>query len=417
MMDERYLINYLSDETPDMKAIVDRCLELGLTTSQDGRTDVCSDYTVGDLLDGNDDIDGDDRQKIVDEISAVGGEITFWYGQESDTTASVSVSKSDEPEWSDHKVGLSLQTMPLDPSVDFGEGRYTREKVQKRVESITDLVGGLAEVVEPEYVYGMLLVGTKPHRGLKPTGRPISENVERLSWISVLSDPIIEDFGGRERVLDTPAWRVEELETGHVMIVKTNNPIDPTEGPSVSVDRYLLDGESEEKQKRERSDIDDPFAALGPGDIGSDIVVRQENAAGDLTNEDLELVRCEVRDRSLWEAETGEFLRRVIDESGTPIGDLPDGVDPEDEPYPTLIRLGVPVSFVRLDGPGDENVVTNVMEIDINESKLQLLANVASRVPDDPTPDDIEPIEELVGQLARLDDTDGIEDLIETHLL
>ncbi|PSQ28621.1 hypothetical protein BRD03_02730 [Halobacteriales archaeon QS_9_68_17] len=301
--------------------------------------------------------------------------------------------------------------------MDFGEGRYTREKVQKRVESITDLVGGLAEVVEPEYVYGVLLVGMNPHRGLKPTGRPISENVERLPWISVLSDTIIEDFGGRKRVLDTPAWRVEELETGHVMIVKTNNPIDPTEGPSVSIDRYLLDGESEEEQKRERSDIDDPFAALDPGDIGSDVVVRQENAAGDLTNEDLELVRCEVRDWSLWEVETGEFLRRVIDESGTPIGDLPDEVGPEDEPYPTLIRLGVPVSFVRLDGPGDENVVTNVMEIDIDESKLQLLANVASRVPDDPTPDDIEPIEELVGQLARLDDTDGVEDLIETRLL
>ena len=70
-MDEKYFIHYISDETPDMEAIVDRCLELGLTTTQDGRTDVYSDYTIGNRFDGNNDIDGDDRQKIVVPVQEV----------------------------------------------------------------------------------------------------------------------------------------------------------------------------------------------------------------------------------------------------------------------------------------------------------------------------------------------------------
>ncbi len=78
------------------------------------------------------------------------------------------------------------------------------------------------------------------------------------------------------------------------------------------------------------------------------------------------MVRCQLRAGALWELDDGAFLHRTIDARGNPIGDLPDGVSPADEPYPPLIRLDVPPAFVRLESPTDENIVTKVMTMDVD---------------------------------------------------
>ncbi|AHB67857.1 hypothetical protein HISP_16465 [Haloarcula hispanica N601] len=44
-----------------------------------------------------------------------------------------------------------------------------------------------------------------------------------------MSPQVIEQFGGREHVLDTPAWRVRELDSGHVMLVLEEDPYDAME--------------------------------------------------------------------------------------------------------------------------------------------------------------------------------------------
>lgn len=46
-MDEPYHIGFVADETPDARTLHERCLDAGLATTHDGRTDVVAKYNVG----------------------------------------------------------------------------------------------------------------------------------------------------------------------------------------------------------------------------------------------------------------------------------------------------------------------------------------------------------------------------------
>lgn len=75
-----------------------------------------------------------------------------------------------------------------------------------------------------------------------PLETPIESDLERIPWLGIYSDSSLQQFGGRDRVLDTPAWKVEELDNGSILIITTKVPWEDytTKQP---VDRYLLDGE------------------------------------------------------------------------------------------------------------------------------------------------------------------------------
>lgn len=55
-----------------------------------------------------------------------------------------------------------------------------------------------------------------------------------------MSESVVEQFGGRDHVLETPAWRVDELETGHVLIVLRGHPYDHTDETEGSWKRHLF---------------------------------------------------------------------------------------------------------------------------------------------------------------------------------
>lgn len=86
--------------------------------------------------------------------------------------------------------------------------------------------------------------------GLLPrTFYPINRltDIERLPWLGVYADPLIEQFGGRERVLNTPAWKVEELDNGSILIILMREPWGEQRAKYLDrqpADRYLLDGEA-----------------------------------------------------------------------------------------------------------------------------------------------------------------------------
>jgi hypothetical protein len=86
--------------------------------------------------------------------------------------------------------------------------------------------------------------------GLLPeTFYPINRltDIERLPWLGVYADPLIEQFGGQERVLNTPAWKVEELDNGSILIVLMREPWGEQRAKYLDrqpADRYLLDGEA-----------------------------------------------------------------------------------------------------------------------------------------------------------------------------
>ncbi|WP_135829908.1 hypothetical protein [Halorussus halobius] len=144
-------------------------------------------------------------------------------------------------DWNEPRVITTFSTMAVETATDVNSEQHTQELVQKRVTAILEMTKGVVSATNPEYTWGVLSVGSSPSSGLRPVKRPISESIQRIPWILVLSEPTIDDFGGREYVLQTPAWMVEELPTGHILIVKTNNPVDPSESTESRLQSYLLD--------------------------------------------------------------------------------------------------------------------------------------------------------------------------------
>lgn len=73
-----------------------------------------------------------------------------------------------------------------------------------------------------------------------PLETPIESDLQRIPWVGIYSETYIDQFGGRERVLRTPAWMVEELENGSILVVTTEEPWEGYES-KLPADRYLLD--------------------------------------------------------------------------------------------------------------------------------------------------------------------------------
>jgi len=152
----------------------------------------------------------------------------------------VTVNIGNDWRWNDPRVLISFFTMSLDTEVDIQPEQHTRECVQERVEALLSLIKEFVRVTNPEYVWSMQVAGPQPDKGLRPMDRPISEHLDRLGWVTVLSESLLTDFGGKNHVLNTPAWKVETLETEHVILVKSDNPIDSTHMPSQSPEHHLF---------------------------------------------------------------------------------------------------------------------------------------------------------------------------------
>lgn len=251
--------------------------------------------------------------------------------------------------------------------------------------------------------------------------------LERLPWLGVYSESLIEQFGGQERVLDTPAWLVEELENGSILIVTTRIPWEDY-GSKYPADRYLLDGMDRADAMSPPSDVtlSDPFASFDPGAIGTDVCVHRDDITSEFANEDLQLIPVRVDEhRNLRHLDTNAFVRNVVtDATGDKsdiikrmLSDIPATAD-DDLYVSALLRDVIPPAFIRLDSPDDENVVTKVMRLDTDVSKVKLfvsLGRVAQQ--DDFTAEDLDSMEGALDTLNELDDNENIDQYIEQRLL
>jgi len=113
------------------------------------------------------------------------------------------------------------------------------------------LVHELASKLDPLFVSSFstahVTAGPAPEL-VTPSELPV--DLERIPWLGIYSDPLIETFGGRERVLDTPAWHVDELENGSILIITTKIPW-ADYNSKMPADRYLLDGDDQAGQHSE----------------------------------------------------------------------------------------------------------------------------------------------------------------------
>lgn len=194
-----------------LKEIIDRFFEFGCTTTEDGRTDVCK-YRTGDFKEFPKTLSTD---SALDKLSSSNeGGIEFWY---KDIRFDFEVNL--DPHIIPSKNHLTLRIW-ASQFRSYKEGDDS--DVTKRVRQLLEIARPLAELSDPEYVYGTIeKFDTRP---VNLSELAIDEDhVEHIFWINVFSEPIIAQIG-ENRLLSAPAWKVEKLSTGSILLVVNDYP-------------------------------------------------------------------------------------------------------------------------------------------------------------------------------------------------
>ena len=103
----------------------------------------------------------------------------------------------------------------------------TEASARRRTKQYTTFVRLLAETFDPLYAFGGIERNEKTNQLLPPLDRLKRGEVKRLFWLNVFSSTAVNQLG-RDRVLSAPAWDVEELENGSVMVAISDNPVHPS---------------------------------------------------------------------------------------------------------------------------------------------------------------------------------------------
>lgn len=150
------------------------------------------------------------------------------YWQNGPGRVSVGFNYKEIPE---HFLDISTRREIFVPDDD--EGEYTG-----LIGAVVELVRALAIKLDPYYVASpdLELIQADPTEVMPTT---TEFELERIPWLGVYSSSLIDELGGREHVMSAPAWRVEELETGSILLIRTRAPWADL-GPDHPVDRHLL---------------------------------------------------------------------------------------------------------------------------------------------------------------------------------
>lgn len=267
----------------------------------------------------------------------------------------------------------------------FEEYDVPLDTARDRADRLADAIAALAVEIDPWLVVGWI---PYPYQDVHPypEGYPPETGLERLGWITVFGEPFHERVGGRERLLEAPAWNVRDLETGAVFVREAAIPgtarSDAAPGPAPSTYDYLFEGESLAELRAEieqqRNTYVDPVRNLEEGELASDIVMCEDHAPfefdeldytsfpDDLDRSDRCHVLCVRRDDDkLWEGDSGEFVRRLVDADGRPIGELPDGVPDHQEMISLVISTeyedAPSIDLYRMESPDDPSVVGGLL--------------------------------------------------------
>ncbi|WP_049925322.1 hypothetical protein [Halopiger goleimassiliensis] len=268
----------------------------------------------------------------------------------------------------------------------FEEYDVPRDVARDRADRLADAIADLAGEIDPWFCVAWFPYPYKDVHPVPVAGKPPESGLETLGWVTVFGEPFHERFGGRDRLLEAPAWNVRDLDTGAVVLREAAVPDagrnDVDLGPAPSTDEYLFEGESladlRAEIERQRSTYVDPFRDLEDGELASDVVVCETHAPfafegidyatfpDDLDRDDRCHVLCVRRDGdALWAANNDEFIRRLVDTDGKPIGDRPDGVSSDREFISLLVATAydddTSLDLYRMDGPDDPSVIGGLL--------------------------------------------------------
>ncbi|AXR79508.1 hypothetical protein AArc1_3203 [Natrarchaeobaculum sulfurireducens] len=149
-------------------------------------------------------------------------------------TTAVAIERNDLRVWieKDTDVLPTVETWHLylwANKYEFGHRKdaRTQAEARARVQQYLDLVELAVVETDPDYGFGKF--GSIVSPKVVPTvDELLSARVLDVFWLNVFDSAAVERMG-RERVLEAPAWEVRELETGHVMLVASDNPFEPAD--------------------------------------------------------------------------------------------------------------------------------------------------------------------------------------------
>lgn len=285
----------------------------------------------------------------------------------------------------------------------------TEAEYQRKMEAIFELFCRLAVALDADYAPLFNPVG----RSAMPEGRPILDTIGELPRMAVYSDSILDDFGSINTLYDTDPWYTATLADGKTVVVETREPWadggwhPPTEAAFIESASFTDPPVTEET----RRGFSDPFATLDAGEYGTDVCVPRDEISQSFPNEDIQLVRVYIDENChLRRVEDDTFVRNVVDEDPgddmafvkAMLADVPAEANPNDVMLSALLDGLIPESFVRLDEPTGENVVTAVMTLDTEVSKFELLRTLGQLTQQE----GVSPAE-LQTVVGTLDDLDG----------
>lgn len=330
------------------------------------------------------------------------------------------------------RFNLDEKREPNEPVLTLGElstifntsDKNRGESPSQRADVLFELTCRLATALEAEYV-PLIDMGGRANSVI-PRGRPIGDTVEAVPRFGVFAASVIDQFGGLEKMYGDP-WYTAKLDSGQTVVIESGSPWtdDAWEPPTDA--SFIEDAESRTASfPSGPSGVSDPFAGLDMGEFGTEVGVHPDDIAEEFVNDDLELVRVYVDDdRNLRRVDTDAFVRNVVDDAASDVetvkemlGDVPRDASDAEKRVSALLHEAIPSSFVRLDGPDDENVVTRVMNLDVETNKYDLLLSLGATASGDGfTDDDLETMEQALETLSSMENVDGVEQLIEERLL
>jgi len=263
-----------------------------------------------------------------------------------------------------------------------------------------------------------------------PKDRPIAESIDQPPRLGVYSESLLNKLGGAEQLFDSQPWYTAELEKGRTLLIESNSESPwqgwrpPTEAPYI---QSATVAEDTQELSGERPTLTDPFAALESGAHGTDVCVAREDITSQFRNDDLQLVRVYVdENRDLRRLDDDTFVRNVVDENLTDhravieaeLAAIPPDADEDELMVSALLHDAVPTSFVRLDDPNGQTIASQVMDLDIETNKQELLISLGQAAQHKgESSETLQTIEQALDKLTELEDVGGIDDWIEANLL
>lgn len=173
-------------------------------------------------------VDGNEKkvETIEDIVAGIDSGVTASVELERNRT-SVSIQKNADVDSGPSRTLKNLYLWSWEsefrPPRDGWNGRSRDDATMRYV----DVIRTAVEITDPDYGYGTYPEYTDP--GTVPTYDDVLDGrVRGLFWLNLFGPKTI-DILGRDRIESAPAWRVEELSTGHLLVVATDNPVDPSE--------------------------------------------------------------------------------------------------------------------------------------------------------------------------------------------